>query len=490
MHQLALGDLELDERRIDAGRRDDGPDALLEVMLAELPRREVHRHRHRRRAEPLPELQILAGALQHPLAHGNDEPGLLEYRNELDRRHAAALRMAPAQERLRPARLPIRKVDLRLVVQAELAALERAAQLETHLRARPGARVDVGGEELEGVAPGLLGAVHRRVGRAKQHFRVVAVRRERGDADARRHHDFLAADDRRGGEAIDDLLRNERRIVGLRQVGQHDGELIAADARDRVAITQRGLQALCRLLQELVSRGVTLRVVHQLEVIEVDEQHAERNVASARLHDHQREAVGEKRAVRQPGERIELREVGETRLAVQPVQRRRHHARGRGQESSLLRPERPRRLGHGAQHAARPAVRRHRHRGERAVAAQPFERQRQSFLPRPVHHHGIRRLEERREHAVRRNARDRGVGRRRAEPRHAAQHHFALAAAALQIGHRAAAETLEHALHRLRHELGGIALGQRRLPEARDLLLVARLRGAALLGGEALGQVA
>src|SRR5207247_11425085 len=67
---------------------------------------------------------------------------------------------------------------------------------------------------------------------------------------------------------------------------------------------------------------------------------------------------------------------------------------------------------------------------------------------------------------------------------------FALAAAALEIGDGAAAEALEHALHRLRDQLGRIALGERRLTEARDLLLVARLRGAALLRAHALGEVA
>ena len=85
-------------------------------------------------------------------------------------------------------------------MKAELAPLERAAQLETHLRARAGALVDVGGEELEGVAPGLFGAVHRGVGRAEQRLGVVAVGGEGGDADARRNHDFLALDGGRRGE--------------------------------------------------------------------------------------------------------------------------------------------------------------------------------------------------------------------------------------------------------------------------------------------------
>ena len=229
---------------------------------------------------------------------------------------------------------------------------------------------------------------------------------------------------------------------------------------------------------------MALRVVDELEVVEVDEQHAERNVAPARLHDHERKAVGEKRAVRQPGERIELREIGEPCFAVQAMQRRGHHARGRREEAGLLRAESAGRFRHRADDAARTAFRRDRHGDERAVAAQPFERQRQAFLPRPVQRHRVRRLEEGGELATGR------VGRGRAEAGDAAQDHFALASAALQIRDHAAAQAFLHALHRLRDELRGIPLGKRSLAEARDFLLVARLRGAALLGAHALGEVA
>src|SRR5204863_93875 len=102
-------------------------------------------------------------------------------------------------------------------------------------------------------ATGILGAEER--------LGVVAVGREGGDADARRHHQLLALDFRRSGEPVDDLLRDDRRVVRPLEIRQHHGELIAADARHRVAVAQRRLQALRRLLQELVARGVALRVV-------------------------------------------------------------------------------------------------------------------------------------------------------------------------------------------------------------------------------------
>jgi len=64
---------------------------------------------------------------------------------------------------------------------------------------------------------------------------------------------------------------------------------------------------------------VAERIVHDLEFIQVDEKHPERAAVSLRLHDGLPETVGEERAVGKPGERVELREVGELRLAVEAL---------------------------------------------------------------------------------------------------------------------------------------------------------------------------
>ena len=115
---------------------------------------------------------------------------------------------------------------------------------------------------------------------------------------------------KRRRQAVDDFLRHQRRVLRAHQVGEHDRELVAADARHRVAVRTVGLQPHRDLLQQLVAAGVAERVVDRLEAVEVDEQHRQRHLAALCLHDHLREAVGEQRAVGQPGERVELREVG------------------------------------------------------------------------------------------------------------------------------------------------------------------------------------
>ena len=55
-------------------------------------------------------------------------------------------------------------------------------------------------------------------------------------------------------QPLEDLLRHHRGVVGTRQVGEHDGEFVAADARHGVAAAHRGLQALRHLAKQRVAR--------------------------------------------------------------------------------------------------------------------------------------------------------------------------------------------------------------------------------------------
>src|SRR5262249_54462977 len=80
----------------------------------------------------------------------DDEAALLEHVDELGRWHRPPLRMGPAQQRLATARPHREEVELGLVGEREFLALERPAQIRAEQRARPGALVDLGGEELVG----------------------------------------------------------------------------------------------------------------------------------------------------------------------------------------------------------------------------------------------------------------------------------------------------------------------------------------------------
>ena len=110
-------------------------------------------------------------------------------------------------------------------------------------------------------------------------------------------------------ERLDDLGRHLRRVLRLLQALEGHDELVAAQARERVALADAALHARGDLLEQQVADLVAERVVDVLEAVEVDEQQRERLPAAARSDDALLEAVVEQHAVGQIGERIARREV-------------------------------------------------------------------------------------------------------------------------------------------------------------------------------------
>ena len=90
------------------------------------------------------------------------------------------------------------------------------------------------------------------------------------------------------------------RLLAAGRVGQQDAELVAAEPRDHVLLSEGRAQALGHLLQQAVAGVVAERVVDLLEVIEVDQHHGRR----AADVDDPLGLMAEERSVRQPGERV------------------------------------------------------------------------------------------------------------------------------------------------------------------------------------------
>ena len=61
--------------------------------------------------------------------------------------------------------------------------------------------------------------------------------------------------------------------------GEHD-EFVTAEARRQVAFADKATQALGDALQQLVARGMAVRVVDHLEVVEVEIEQRQRLVAA------------------------------------------------------------------------------------------------------------------------------------------------------------------------------------------------------------------
>ena len=135
-----------------------------------------------------------AGLLDHPLADRHDAAAGLRDRDEGARQHQAAGRMVPADQRLQPDDRSGFRSDLRLIVQLELVALDRVAQILGDRHALARLVVELGDVEAELVAAFVLGAVEREIG--LHHHGVgagdVAAVGHHADADAGGH--LVAAD--------------------------------------------------------------------------------------------------------------------------------------------------------------------------------------------------------------------------------------------------------------------------------------------------------
>ena len=75
-----------------------------------------------------PAQRVTAYLLEHPRPDLHDDPGLLRERYEVERRDQPALRMHPAQERFDTDGAVRDQRDLGLILDIELALLERHAQ--------------------------------------------------------------------------------------------------------------------------------------------------------------------------------------------------------------------------------------------------------------------------------------------------------------------------------------------------------------------------
>ena len=95
----------------------------------------------------------------------------------------------------------------------------------------------------------------------------------------------------------------------LLEVREEEDELVASDARDRVAGPHAPAQAHRDLPQDLVADPVSHRIVHELESVEVEEEHGEPRAGPPGLRERELHVVLEALAVRKAGQRVVVREV-------------------------------------------------------------------------------------------------------------------------------------------------------------------------------------
>ena len=230
--------------------------------------------------------------------------------------------MAPAQQRL-DADDPARgQVDLRLVVQRQLGSLDRLPQLAVDAQQFRRSRLQRLVEDLEAVATTILGAVHRCVG-VLEH---VERRRRRSEASAT---PMLAA--RCSSYSVSAsgwIVKGSLNASSMRLAtastsstpstcSSDDHELVAAEVADEVVDARHGAQAVRRTRARSSSPArVPEAVVHDLEPVEIEEEHRGAPIGGTHTFDRVVEAFDDRATVRQTGQVVVARLMLEVTLGL------------------------------------------------------------------------------------------------------------------------------------------------------------------------------
>ena len=217
-----------------------------------------------------PARRLRARLADHPRADRDDQPGVLGDRDELDRRDQPARRMVPADQRLERADAVVLEVEQGLVVELELAALEREPQVGFELPPLLRSLVEAFLEEGVGAAARFLGAIEREVGVAQKRLAVAAVVGSDRDPDAGRRHQLVAVDRRAAARSAARISRASR-STALRSSPMPCRTTNSSPPRRPTKCPRAASRsALGHRHQQRVAGGVAQRVVDHLELVEVE----------------------------------------------------------------------------------------------------------------------------------------------------------------------------------------------------------------------------
>jgi len=147
--------------------------------------------------------------------------------------------MTPAQQRFQPHQPAAGQLDDGLIEQHELLFVDGSLQSSLQHSALRPRRVDVRIEVLRTALALALGPVHGQIRPTEERVTILRPALADGDADADPDDDVLGLETDRPGERCFDARSD---LLGGRGVGrafQKDRELVAADARGRVARSDR-----------------------------------------------------------------------------------------------------------------------------------------------------------------------------------------------------------------------------------------------------------
>ena len=211
---------------------------------------------------------------------------------------------------------PVRSSTIGWYTTANCVVVERLLEIGLQLEAVENDGAHLGNEQLRARLPLALGGVEGHVGVADECVLVRGAFHRVADAEAHRHGDLAAAERERHAECVEDPRRELRRLgPRVAEADDEDAELVAADAGHGVLAADARAQPFRRRDQQLVAGLVAERVVHELEVVDVEHDHAHAVVGSRASEQRLGDAVLEQRTVGEPGQRVVEGEVAQLLLA-------------------------------------------------------------------------------------------------------------------------------------------------------------------------------
>ena len=121
----------------------------------------------------------------------------------------------------------------------------------------------------------LLRGVHRHIGLLEQLLSRAPVLGIKRNTDTGLYLMLHAVDLACFGDAQSDSYGEGRDVRFLPNFEHQEEKLISAATADRVATPNEGLQSLTNHLKDSVADIVPVRIVHSLELVEVDEHHCQ-----------------------------------------------------------------------------------------------------------------------------------------------------------------------------------------------------------------------
>ena len=263
-----LGDLHDQPARLHREIRDAGAHDVDEARVGQLRGRHVDVHREPT-GRAAPGRGVGAGPAQHQLADVDDRAGALCGRHELRGMQQPPGRVKPPHQGLDGHAPAVLHRHDGLVVHHELIGGGRRCELGLE-HGPPVLPQQAGIEHLHPVLALGLRRVHGDVGALHELLAADITGSGEGQAHARTHLRQPPAQRHRRRDALDEALPDEDGVGG--GVGQQHRELVTPEPRAQVIGPDTGPQPGGHGAQQLIARGMAQVVVHDLEVVQVQEQ--------------------------------------------------------------------------------------------------------------------------------------------------------------------------------------------------------------------------